>query len=139
MRTLPLLAALATALFVVAPTAAASPAVPTCLIGNAGAGGHFGKTLLCVELVDQGIGHAGSGSYAPGDTTPHWLTETVEFRALGRTWLPLATATATAHGTGALKAVTRTVLLPGPGALRACTRVGTAPDAQTTELCSTPN
>jgi hypothetical protein len=124
----------------VAPAAWAAPSIPTCLIANGGSGGHFTKTLLCVELVDQPPGHAGGGSYSPGDaTTTHWLTESVEFRPLGKDsaiWLPLAEASQ--HGTGQLKAVTRTVLLPAPGALRACTKVGTGAITQTSELCSNP-
>jgi hypothetical protein len=134
------LGALVAALFAAVPTASASPSIPTCLISNGGSGGHFTKTLICVELVESAHGHAGSGSYAPGDTTTeHWLTESVEFRPLGRDsalWLPLATADA--HGTGKLTAVTRTVLLRAPGALRACTRAGTGPDAVTSTLCSNP-
>lgn len=134
------LGALVAALFAVAPTASASPSIPTCLISNGGSGGHFSKTLICVELVQSDHGHAGSGSYSSGDNTEHWLTESVEFRPLGpgsSVWLPLATASA--HGTGELKAVTRTVLLPAPGSLRACTRAGTGTDAVAGELCSNPD
>jgi hypothetical protein len=134
-----LFGALVTALFGVVVPASASPSVPMCLISNGGSGGRFTKTLLCVELLDRGEGHAGSGSYSPGDgNTVHWLTESVEFQPLGRdsVWLPLASARQ--HGTGRLAAVTRTVSLPAPGALRACTRAGTEAGGQPSELCSTP-
>ncbi|HEX9339347.1 MAG TPA: hypothetical protein VF892_25820, partial [Pseudonocardiaceae bacterium] len=77
-----------------APVVWATPSIPTCLISNGGAGGHFTKTLICVELLDQPLGHTGSGRYSPGDAdTVHWLTETVEFRPPGSSvWVPLATA-----------------------------------------------
>ncbi|HEX4722567.1 MAG TPA: hypothetical protein VH333_08640 [Pseudonocardiaceae bacterium] len=134
------LGALVAALFAVTPTASASPSIPTCLISNGGSGGHFSKTLICVELVQSDHGHTGSGSYSPGDAnTEHWLTESVEFRPLGpgsSVWLPLATASA--HGIGRLTAVTAPVRLPAPGALRACTQVGTGVHTQVGELCSNP-
>src|SRR5205807_975845 len=50
-----------------APVVWATPSIPTCLISNGGSGGHFTKTLICVELLDQPRGHAGSGRYSPGD------------------------------------------------------------------------
>ena len=135
MRKLIVFGVLAAALIGTAPTAAAAPVVPTCLISN-GAG--FTKSLLCVELVDGPHGRLGSGSYSSGGQGTHWLTETVEYRALGRAWLPMAVANA--DGTGPLKAQTRPVALPAPGALRACTRVGTGTNGkQTSELCSNPD
>jgi hypothetical protein len=138
MRKLIVLGVLVTAVFGLPPAAWAAPSVPTCLISNGGSGGHFTKSLICVELVNLVSGRAGSGSYsASGDSTPHWLTETVEFRAFGRAWVPLATAAA--RGSGTLRATTRMVRLSAPGALRACTRVGTGTSAVEHELCSTPN
>ena len=139
MRKLIVLGLLVTAVFGLAPVAWAAPSVPTCLISNGGSGGRFTKSLLCVELVNLVSGRAGSGSYSvSGDDTPHWLTETVEYRALGRAWVPLATATT--RGTGTLRATTRMVRGSRPGALRACTRVGTDTSrVATRELCSTPN
>ncbi len=138
MRKLIVLGVLVTAVFGLAPVASAAPSVPTCLISNGGSHGHFTKALLCVELVNLVSGRAGSGSYAvSGDDTPHWLTETVEYRAFGHAWVPLATATT--HGTGTLRATTRMVRVSTPGALRACTRVGTdASRIAVRELCSTP-
>jgi hypothetical protein len=117
-----------------APAAWAGQSVPTCLIANGGSVGRFTKSLICVELLDQGIGHAGSGSYSAGDNTTHWLTETVEFQSPDRSWLPLTSASE--RGSGQLHATTRTVLLPAPGALRACTQVGTGMDTITGTLCS---
>jgi hypothetical protein len=139
MRKLIVLGVLVMAVFGLAPAAWAAPSVPTCLISNGGSGGRFTKSLLCVELMNLVSGRAGSGSYsASGDDTPHWLTETVEYRALGHAWVPLATATTS--GTGALRATTRMVRVSTPGALRACTRVGTGTStAAVHELCSTPN
>jgi hypothetical protein len=151
MRKLIVLGALLTALFGLAlPSlpgiagipglpASASQSVPTCLISNGGGGGHFTKTLICVELLDQGDGHAGSGSYSPGDnSTVHRLTESVEFQPLGRgsVWLPLASTRQ--QGAGRLTAVTRTVELPAPGYLRACTRTSTDTNSQLSQLCSNP-
>jgi hypothetical protein len=132
MRKLIVLGVLVTAVFGLAPVASATASVPTCLISN---GARFTKSLLCVELVNLVSGSAGSGSYTvSGDDTPHWLTETVEYRALGRAWVPLATATT--RGVGTLRARTRMVRMSTPGALRACTRVGTGADTTVRELCS---
>jgi hypothetical protein len=133
MRKLIVLGVLVAAGFGLAPPASAGPSVPTCLIVN---GGHFTKSVLCVELLNRVSGSVGAGSYT-GDSSPHWLAETVEYRALGRTWVPIATATA--HGTGPLHAITRMVRAPAPGALRACTRVGTGTSTAVRVLCSTPN
>jgi hypothetical protein len=137
MRKLIVLGVLVTAVFGLAPAAWAGPSVPTCLIANGGGGGHFTKSVICVELVNLVSGRAGSGSYSSGDDTPHWLTETVEFRAFDHAWVPVATATA--RGTGPLRATTRMVRLSTPGALRACTRVGIDASRAVRELCSTPN
>ncbi|HYS37885.1 MAG TPA: hypothetical protein VEO01_19890 [Pseudonocardiaceae bacterium] len=137
MRKLIVVAVLMTAVCGLAPAAWAGRSVPTCLIANGGSGGRFTKSVICVELVNRVSGSAGSGSYSSGDDTPHWLTETVEFRVFGRAWVPLATATA--RGTGVLRATTRMVRLPTPGALRACTKVGTGTGAVEHVLCSTPN
>jgi hypothetical protein len=138
MRKLIVVAVLMTAVCGLAPAAWAGSSVPTCLIANGGSGGRFTKSVICVELVNRVSGSAGSGSYSSsGDDRPHWLTETVEFRPLGRVWVPLASATA--RGTGVLRATTRMVRLPVPGALRACTRVGTGTSVVEHELCSTPN
>jgi hypothetical protein len=138
MRKLIVLGVLVTAVFGLAPVAWAGPSVPTCLISNGGSGGRFTKSVICVELLNLVSGRAGSGSYSSsGDDTPHWLTVVVEFRAFGHAWVPLATATA--RGTGAIRATTRMVRLSTPGALRACTRVGTGTSAVVHELCSTPN
>jgi hypothetical protein len=139
MRKLIVLGVLVTAVFGLAPVASAAPSIPTCLISNGGSGGRFTKSLLCVELVNLVSGSAGQGSYSvSGDDTPHWLTETVEYRAFGRAWVPLATATT--RGTGPLRARTRMVRVSTPGALRACTRVGTGSSpVAARELCSTPN
>jgi hypothetical protein len=93
--------------------------------------------VTCVELLNLVSGRAGSGSYSSGDDAPHWLTETVEFRALGQAWVPIATATV--RGTGPLSARTRMVRLSTPGELRACTRVGTDLSTVIRELCSTPD
>jgi len=139
MRKLIVLGALVTALLGLVLPASASQSVPTCLISNGGGGGHFTKTLICVELLDQDGGHAGSGSYSPGDNnTVHWLTESVEFQPLGRdsVWLPLASTRR--RGAGRLTAVTKTVALPAPGHLRACTRTSTDTNSQLSQLCSNP-
>lgn len=140
MRKLIVLGALVTALSGLALPASASQSVSTCLISNGGGGGHFTKTLICVELLDQDGGHAGSGSYSPGDNnTVHWLTESVEFQPLGRdaVWLPLASTRQ--RGAGRLTAVTRTVQLPAVGSLRACTRAGIDTGGRQSELCSMPD
>ena len=141
MRKLLVFGVLITALCGFAPLAAASPAVPLCLIINGGSGGHFTKSLLCVELRNVVDGRIGSGSYAPADsTTWHWLTESVEYRPMGLKsvpWVPLAAVTET--GTGKLTANTRLVRMPAPGALRACTRVGDDTGAAPRELCTDPD
>ncbi|HEX4704185.1 MAG TPA: hypothetical protein VH352_18805 [Pseudonocardiaceae bacterium] len=119
------------------PAAWAGSSIPTCLISNGGSGGRFTKSVICVELIDRGDGQAGSGSYAPGDNTPHWLTVTVEYQPLGRpssVWLPLATTIK--RGSGQLRATTRPVRLPSPGVLRACTRAGTGTGTMIRQLCS---
>jgi hypothetical protein len=134
MRKLIVLGVLVTAGFGLAPAAWAGPSIPTCLIANGGGGDHFTKSVICVELV---AGRTGSGSYSSGDDAPHWLTETVEFRAFGHAWVPVATTTA--RGTGLLRATTRAVRMSVPGALRACTRVGADTSTAVRELCSTPN
>jgi hypothetical protein len=137
MRKLIVLGVLVTAVFGLASAAWAAPSIPTCLIANGGGGGHFTKSVICVELVNLVSGRAGSGSYSSGDDATHWLTVTVEFRAFGHAWVPVASATA--RGAGPLRATTRMVRMSVPGALRACTRVGTNTSTNVRELCSTPN
>lgn len=141
MRKLVVFGVVVTALLGFASTASASRAVPTCLIINGGSGGHFTKSLICVELRDIVDGRVGDGSYAPGDTTTwHWLTESVEYRPMGTNgpaWLPLAAVTTT--GTGKLAATTHPVRMPAPGVLRACTRVGDDTNVATRELCTDPD
>jgi len=88
MRKLIVLGVLVTAGFGLAPAAWAGPSIPTCLIANGGGGGHFTKSVICVELVNLVSGRAGSGSYSSGDDASHWLAETVEFRVSGHAWVP---------------------------------------------------
>jgi hypothetical protein len=119
-RTIMIVVAAVACLAVAAPLAQAAPVrpdVPTCLIANGGGGGHYTKTLLCVELA----GAAGSGRYAtaPG-SGPHVLTATVQYQRPGG-WITLATATTV--GWGDLSATTRPVHAPGQGGLRACVAV----------------
>jgi hypothetical protein len=131
-KTMILAAATVAGLFGLATFAQATPArpgVPTCLIANGGSGGHFTKTLTCVELVVDGAGDTGSGRYAaPAGGDRHTLLVTVDYQRLGH-WLPMAWASA--RGTGDLAASTRAVRAPWGAATRACVTVDLA-----RELCT---
>jgi hypothetical protein len=136
MRTAIIAAALAAGLVTGTVAAAPASATPICLISN---GGHFTKSLTCVELRDTRPGVVGAGRFDAGDSGFHTLTVTVEYSARygghehgPLTWVQLASVTR--HGRGTLTATTEPAHAPRFAQVRACV----ATDGHAHRMCTSP-